>query len=96
MPLMKSIARRALAGLLLAVAAIAVATAATLGAASLVHIILIAVIGQEGISARDHSLPMLALLVGCYGVGALAGLTTLLVGYRRFVRNRPSSDIRAR
>lgn len=91
---MTPIARRALAGLLLVAGAIVVAACVTIGAAGLVHIILVALIGQEGISARDDTVPMLVLGVGCYGLGATAGLATSIVGYRRFVRTRPARDIR--
>src|SRR3954470_4771529 len=88
--------RRVAVRLLLLAGAIVVATCVTLGAAGLVHMLLVALIGQEGISARDDALPMLALVGGCYALGALAGLATFLLGYRRFVRNRPARDIHER
>lgn len=87
-------ARRVLVGLAVLAGAAVVAGCVTLGAAGLSHAVLVALIGQEGISARDDTPFMLALVGACYGLGALAGVATLVLGYLRFIRGRSSSDVR--
>lgn len=83
---MASTTRRVLIGLVVLVAALVVAVSVTIAAAATSHAVLVAVIGQDGITAMDDTPRMFALVAGCYAVGGLAGLVSFAVGYRRWLR----------
>lgn len=78
--------RLVIVGFLVFGAAIVAAACVTLEAAGLSHTVLVAAIGQGGITAIDDTLPMLLLVGGCYALGGFAGLALFAVGYRRFIR----------
>ena len=73
-----------------AVIAIFVAIGAAIGA----HAILVALVGEDGIAARDDTMLMFVLVGGCYGLGAAAALTTVVYGYRRLIRPTQARDRR--
>lgn len=67
---------------------IAVGVAGTFATAFGLRIALLALIGQDGIEARDDTLLMNLLTAGCYLVGGIAGLLVLTFGGRRLLRDR--------
>jgi uncharacterized membrane protein (DUF441 family) len=88
---MASPARRLLVGIAVLASAVVVAACGTLAATALSPAVLVAWIGQDGITAMDDTPRMFALVAGCYAFGALAGVATFAIGHRRWLREEVAS-----
>lgn len=70
-------------------AATVIGFAVAIGVAMLGHEVLVRVYGED-LAPIDDTPPMYVAVAGAYLAGLGAGLLTLVVGWRRFVRRPPS------